>query len=279
MKRMGLVVVGALAGVLAGCGDPATPQGDPAQPVEVTVLAMDAGGWAPARYVVLSDSPIHLGAFASWYGRGADAEHFEETTDEAPPGSVYLAVTGNTGCRVPEGIKLFREGDELRFLFVGGADYEECARHVGPSAYLALPADAVEGVRTVNGEVPRDPAGPGKLVDNVPLGAGRFDPVPPAEFGTDALAALRAGVLAARPRHADEVTEALDRPVREDERVFAFVVQGCQVADAVLVLGPDHVTAEAVQPETRVNCEAPEYNLVTFTVAADDVPEGATLSG
>ncbi|MDQ3789739.1 MAG: hypothetical protein M3422_21165, partial [Actinomycetota bacterium] len=108
---------------------------------------------------------------------------------------------------------------------------------------------------------------------------GRFDPVPPAEFGTEALATLRAGVLAARPDHADEVTEALDRPVGDDERAFAFVVEGCQVADVVLVLGPEHITAEPVEPAVRVNCDEQEYFLTTFTVAEDDVPEGATPSG
>lgn len=279
MKRMGSVLSAALACVLAGCTEPVPPRSEPERPVEVTVLAMDADGWAPGRYVALSDSPIHLGAFASWYGRGADGAAFDEVTAEAPPGSAYLAVTGNTGCRVPEGITLFRKGDNLRFLFVGGTDLVECVRHIGAGAYLAVPADAVDGVRTVNGEPLRDPAGPGTLVDLVPLGTGRFDPVPPAEFGTGALATLRAGVLAARPHHADEVTGALDRPVREGERAFAFVVEGCQVAEVVLVVGPEHVTAEPVPPAVPVNCEAQEYHLVTFTVDEDEVPSDVTLSG
>ncbi|GAB1511711.1 hypothetical protein [Actinophytocola sp. KF-1] len=272
---MGLVVLC----VLAGCAAPAAPRGDREQPVEVTVLAMDADGWAPGRFAALSDGPIDLTAFASWYGRGADGADFDEVTGEAPPGSAYLAVTGNTGCRVPEGVEVSRAGDDLRFLFVGGVDRAECVRHIGAAAYLAVPAGAVEGVRTVNGEPLLDPAGPGTLVDVVPLGTGRFDPVPPAEFGTAALGALRAGVLAARPGHAAEVTEALGMPVREGERAFAFVVEGCQVDDVVLVLGPDHVTAEPVDPEVVVTCEVPEHYLTTFTVAADDVPEGATLSG
>lgn len=279
MKGMRLVVVGAVAGLLAGCTDPGTPQGDPEWPVEVTVLAMDADGWAPDRYVVLSDSPINLGAFASWYGRGADGEEFDEVTDEAPPGSAYLAVTGNTGCRVPEGIEMFRKGDDLRFVFVGGTDRQECARHVGPGAYLALPADAVDGVRTVNGEPLLDPAGPGTQVDFVPLGDSGLDPVAPAEFGTDALNVLRRALLTARPDHLEQLSAALDRPVPDEKRMFAFVVSGCAIEGAVLVLGPDHITADGLYQEVPVDCEVAAHYLVTFEVAADYVPEGATLSG
>ena len=269
----GIVVVVAGACLLAGCS---VSREAGSVPVDATVLAMDAGGWAPGTFAALGDSPIHLGAFASWYGWGG--EDFDEETDEVPAGSAYLAVTASTGCRVPEGVEVSRIGTDLIVVFTGGIDREECVRAVGPAAYLAVPADAVSGVTTVNGESLLDPAGPGEVVDFIPLGTGPFDPVAPAEFGTDAFAAFRAGVLAARPAFADDVTGALDKPVPDGKRGFAFAVQGCAVEDVVLVLGPDHVTAEEVPPETPVNCDAAEYYLTTFVVDTDRVPEGATPS-
>lgn len=265
----------ALAGVLAGCAATG-PVSVPGDPVEVTMLAMAAGGSAPGRYAAVSEDPIHLGAFASWYGRGADGEDFAEVTDEAPPGSAYLAVTDTTGCRVPERVEVTRAGTDLVVRFTGGTDREECVRQVGPGAYLAVPAETVEGVRTVNGKPLLAPAGPGALVENVPLDVGRFDPVTPAEFGTAAADELRTAVIAARPNHAEEVTAALDWTVPPGKRMFAFVVSGCLVEDVVLVLGPDRITAATIRPEIPVDCDAAAYFLTTFVVAADDVPEGAT---
>lgn len=276
VKRIGLVVAAAIAGVLTGCTESAEPNGDPRRPVEVTTLAMDADGWAPGRFAAVSDKPIHLGAFASWYGRGADS--FEEVTDEAPPGSAYLAFASLTGCRVPEGVEVHRDGDDLEVRFVGGTEQDECVRHLGPGVYLAVPADAVDGVRTVNGDPLRAPAGPGELLDFVPLGDSGLDPVPPAEFGTDTFTGTRAALLTARPDHAEQLSAALDRPVPDGRRMFAFVVSGCAIESAVLVLGPDHITVDGVYPKMPVDCEAPSHYLATFAVDADDVPQGATLA-
>ncbi|MBB4909550.1 hypothetical protein [Actinophytocola algeriensis] len=278
MKRIRLVAAGAVACVLAGCTGPAEQQGAPAEPVEVTTLAMDADGWAPGRFAALSESPIHLGAFASWYGRGADGEDFDVVTDTAPPGSAYVAFTGNTGCRVPEGIEVHRDGDDLEVRFTGGTDQEECVRHIGAGVYFAVPEDAVDGVRTVNGDAPRDPAGPGAPVDFVPLGDSGLDPVPPAEFGTDALNVLRTALFTARPDHAEQLSAALDRAVPDGKRTFAFVLSGCAIEGAVLVLGPDHITADGVYPKVPVDCETASHYLATFEVDADDVPNGINVT-
>jgi hypothetical protein len=278
VKRIGLVAAVAIACVLTGCTESAEPHGGTGRPVAVTTLAMDADGGAPGRYAALSESPIHLGAFASWYGRGADGEDFDEVTDEAPAGSVYVAVTGNTGCRVPEGIEVHRDGDDLEVRFTGGIDREECVQLIGAGVYFAAPADAVEGVRTVNGDPLRDPAGPGEPVDFVPLGDSGLDPVPPAEFGTDGLNALRTALFDARPDHAEQLSAALDRPLPDDKRMFAFVVSGCAIEGAVLVLGPDHITADGLYPKVPVDCEVASHYLATFAVNADDVPKGITLA-
>lgn len=270
---MGLVVAVAVVCTLAGCTERTAPDGDP---IATTTLAMgSAGGWERDTIAALSTSPIHLGAFSSWYGGD---EEFDEVTGEAPDGSAYLVVTGRTGCRVPDGLAVSRKGSDLAVLFVGGTDHETCVQEVRPGAYVAVPADAVDGVRTVNGEALVSPAGPGELIDNVPLGAGAFDPVLPAERGTPELEDLRAGVLAARPEHAEAVTAALATQVPAGKRGFVFVVTGCVVDDVVLMVGPDGITAEPVEPEVPVNCDAPEYFLATFTIDADDVPKGITLT-
>lgn len=275
MQGIRFVVAGVVAFALVSCGV-SREAGGGDEEIDATLLAMAAGGWAPGTLAALSASPIHLGAFTSWYGWGD--EDFTETADEAPAGSAYLAVTARTGCRAPDGVEVSRAGDDLVVEFTGGVDHEECVRAVGPGAYLAVPADAVAEVRTVNGEPLLDPAGPGELVDLVPLDTGRFDPVGPAEFGTGELATFRAGVIAARPEHAAEVTAALEKPVPDGRRGFAFVVKGCDVKELVLVVGPDHIRADAVEPPTPVNCEETEFFLATFVIDTDRVPERATPS-
>lgn len=274
VKRIGLVTSAAIACVLTGCTGTAEP---PGERIDVTTLAMNAGGMATGSFAAISESPIHLGAFASWYGFGTDGEHFEDVAERAPDGSAYLAVASQTGCREPEGVEITRDGDDLTVRFVGGTEHETCERPVGPGAYLALPAGAADGVRTVNGEPLLAPAGPGEPVDFVPLGDSRLDPVLPAEFRTDGLTVLRRALFAARPDHAEQLSAALDRPVPDGKRVFAFVVSGCAIESAVLVLGPDHITADGVYPKVPVDCGAAAHYLATFEIDADDVPKGMTL--
>lgn len=266
-------MTGIVALVLAGCTG-SREAGD--DRLDATVLAMAAGGWAPGGFAALSDSPIHPGAFSSWFGGGN--EDYDEVTNNVPAGSAYLAVTASTGCRVPEGVEVSRVRDDLVVHFTGGVDHEECARAVGPGAYLAVPADAVAGVRTVNGESLLDPAGPGELVDFVPLDAGRTDLVDAAEFGTDALATLRAEAIAARPEYTVEVTAALARTVPDGKRGFAFVVRGCPYENVVALVDRDHIRAEPVEPKPTVAGEMFDYCLATFFIDTDRVPKDATPS-
>jgi hypothetical protein len=269
MRRGWLVVAGAW--MLAGCATAGVPVAEHDDLIAATVLALDGDGTAPGAYAAISTTPINPGAFASWFGQGEAAD---EVADTVPPGSAYVAVSASTGCRAPTGVEVSRNGADLVVGFTGGEDHEECYRPVGPVAYLAVPPAAVEGVRTVNGERPVAPAGPGELLGNLSLGTGQLEPVVPAELGTDAAEALRAHLIAARPGLAAEVTTALGRTTREGTRVFAFVGRACEGAGAVLLLGHEHVTAEWTGP---AGCKG--YFLAAFAVAADDVPEGATLSG
>lgn len=277
------MIVVTLGCVLSACARavPGAPDRDRGGEIRSTLLALDADGSAVGGHAAMSDEPVHLGAFAGWYGQG-DSDNNSDDGDgdgEAPAGSTYVVVTGSTGCRVPAGVEVSRAGADLVVRFAGGVDRPECVRPIGPLAYLAVPGDAVAGVRTVNGERPLDAAGPGLLVDFVSLGGRALAPVTPAELGTAAAVALRDRLVAASPEHAAEVTTALSRPVADGRRAFAFVPQGCVATGAVLLVGQDRITADLIEPEVPVACDAPASFVATFVVDAGRVPESATLGG
>lgn len=233
------------------------------------VLWFEAAGSAPGKFAALSEDPIRFDAFASWYGgAGTPTDQQAFTTD---PGSVYLLATDSTGCRTPETVSVTRTGTDLRVAFEGGADHPECVRAVGPIAYIALPADKVGGVETVNGKPLLDPAGPGKLADFVPLGPVKAHPAAAELPGADAVRAQLAGTGADMA----EVDDALNRPVAADERGFAFLVSGCNATGAVLLLDHQSIDVGLTGEKT---CVAPEYFLATFTAATKDVPENAVLA-
>ena len=266
----GIAVV--LLATACGTSEAGTPRSEAGE-LPAEVLAFEPGGWAPKRLAALSDAPIRLDAFAGWYG---GAESLEELPGErlAERDTVYLAATDTTGCRAPESVRVMRAGSDLRVLFEGGIDHQECVRAVGPVAYLALRADDVRGVRTVNGAAPVDAAGPGRLADFVPLGTARLGGAA-AELGDTG--ALRAELAAAGVPVTGDVAAALDRPVPAGGRGFAFVLTGCAEESAVLLVSHDRITADLVRGEP-VGCDAAEYFLATFTAAAADLPDGAVLT-
>lgn len=179
---------------------------------------------------------------------------------------------------VPTDVVVSRTGADLTVEFVGGEDRPECARAVGPAAYLAVPSDALAGVRTVNGVAPLAPEGPGELLDLVPLGAIQLDPVPPVELGTPEVTAMRDTLRTANAGAPDEVATALERQTEPGRRAFGFVLTGCAETDAVLLLDQDHVTAELVGAQD-IDCDAPAHFLATFAVDAELVPASAVLAG
>lgn len=267
MARIWIAVAAVL--VLTACGDTAgTPR--PARDVlDVDVVTLDADGSAPGRYAALSESPVDLRAFAGWWGGATDGEIGTEP-DPAPArtGTTYLAVTDSTRCRVPTAVEVRRTGDDLVVTFAGGTDREECYRAVGPIALLGLATSDVRGVRTVNGEVPREPGGPGRLTHLVELGTGEFAGLAPAELGaTDELA-----------RRLGDDAAVLAEPVPAGERGFAFVLTGCAETGAVLLVGHEKITADLTGGEDT-DCDAPGYFLATFAIPASAVPPGAVLDG
>jgi hypothetical protein len=266
--------------LVAGCGtnvanspQPTTSPRPAAKELPAEVLSFQPDGSAPKRLAAISDAPIRLDAFAGWY---AGAETLGKLPEEGPakPDTSYLAATDATGCRTPDAVRVTRSGTDLVVKFTGGTDHPECLRPVGPVAYLALPAAELSGVRTVNGQPPVDAAGPGKLVDFVPLGPVRLGPAA-AELGNTA--ALRTRLSAAHVYLAGDVQTAVDRKPAASERGFVFVLTGCQEKSAVLLVSHQRITADLVRTD-RIACAAPEYFLATFTAPTANVPDGAVLT-
>jgi hypothetical protein len=266
----------ALAAVVAGCGK-VTPASAPPTPsperLDAEVLTRDAGGSGVA--VALSETPIHLSAFRSWYAAAPDASP-EPVEDR--PGTSYLATTADTGCRTPTSVEVWRTSDELEVRFVGGTEPKTCAQRRDSFAYLAVADKDVAGARRINGLAPMDPAGPGHLLDFVPLGTIRLpNPITPVVLGTGDTAAITAlhNQLAATTR-LSEVDAALDRPADQRMHQYAFVLPGCEEKGALLLVGANRVWAEPTGP-AHVACIAAEYYLATFEIPTDHVPDGATL--
>lgn len=265
-------VVLALVLAVTACGnrtEPTGPSPGSLEPLDVRVVSFDPGGSAPGEYAALSTEPIDYLAFASWFGGGSEQMSSDEHDQEvrAKPGTTYLAVTDMTKCRTPEEVKVRLEGTNLVVAFAGGTDHEECVRAVGPSAVLALRTDQIKDVRTVNGNRPLDPAGPGKLEKLVELGTEDYGDLPPAELGdTEAMAAR----FADKP----EALAALAAEVPAGHRGFAFVRGGCAETGAVLLVTHGELTAELTGGE-QTACDQQNFFLVTFTIAEENVPEGA----
>ncbi|HEX6355610.1 hypothetical protein [Actinophytocola sp.] len=278
--RLAAVACG-LGVVLAGCGtDSGSGPGfspEPGDEISLSLLGLDADGFAAGGpYAALSPVPIHLGAFASWYGRSE--ELFDEPSEASslPADPTYLAATASTGCREPTDVVVSRRGADLTVEFVGGEDHQTCLRAVEPAAYLAVPSDMAAGVKTVNGVAPVAPEGPGELLDFVELGSARLDPPAPVELGTPAATAMRD--MLANAGAPSEAATALARQPEPAHRSFGFVLTGCAETSAVLLLDQDRITAALVGAE-NTNCDAPAYFLTTFTVDAERVPESAVLAG
>lgn len=254
--------------VLAGCGtesgQPGPRPGSDQLPAEV--LAFNPDGAAHDTFVTISDEPFHWPAFLGWWG--GDDPGSDLVADE--PGMTYVAATGMTGCRAPEGVRVTRSGPDLTVEFTGGVDHENCFRAVGPSVLLALRSADMEGVRSVNGHEPQDPAGPGRLTEFVPLGAGLDLAESGHELGLDP---LYASLEAAGANNLAEARAALEAPVPAGAHGYAFVAAGCAETGAALVIG-DPITVELTGGEDT-DCDAPAYFLATFEVPAEYVPEGA----
>jgi hypothetical protein len=106
----------------------------------VQLYEFDAGYTPPpgtSRIARLGDAPIDKAS----PGRVVESK--------AEPGLRYVAVMGETGCRLPTYVELRRVGDDLEVRFLGGEDHDECYRPYTPFAQFAVPAEEVDGVSGV----------------------------------------------------------------------------------------------------------------------------------
>ncbi|HEY7595044.1 MAG TPA: hypothetical protein VH969_17965 [Actinophytocola sp.] len=259
------------------CGQPragSTPRPE-AERLRAEVIAFEPQGSAPKRFGAISEDPVRLDAFAGWFGGSGSLQQAPEER-RAEPGTTYVAATDSTGCRVPESVEVTRAGTDLRVRFLGGTDHPECVRAVGPLVHVAVPAEDVRGVRTVNGQAPVAAAGPGRLADFVELGTVRLSPAA-AELGdAEAMGRLRARLAGGGVDLSGATGSALTRTVPAGQRGFAFLLAGCQETSAVLLLSHGKIAADLTGGD-EVRCIAPAYFLATFTVPDDLVPKGAVL--
>lgn len=268
--------------VAAACGHDTEPPSS-GDRIPATAVAFGADVSAPADLATISDRPVDLRALAGWYAVGRNARLWQDDGRlrgiepgpiTAEKGKAYVVATSGTGCRLTTGAELFREGDGLTVRFTGGTDHPECVRAYQAVVQLAVPADAVDGVRTVNGKTLLGADGPGRRTAFVPLGSLRGRPeMPAAELPA---ARLYDTLKNASALNLDKAKAALDGRRAEGTRAFAFVLSGCANTGAVLLVSPKLVSA-ALTDEREAVCDAASYYLAVFTIDSDRVPSGAAV--
>lgn len=270
-----------LALVAAACGGKDVPQ--PGGSIESTAVVFAADASAPADMAAVADEPIDLRALAGWYAVGRTARLWDDDgrlrgIEPGPlkgePGKAYVVATAGTGCRLTTGTEVSRDGTDLRVRFTGGTDHPECVRAYQAVAQVAVPAAAIDGIRTVNAKSLLGPAGPGRLTAFVPLGSLRGRPeTPAAELPATRLYDV---LRTASALNLDKAKVALDARPAQGQRSFAFVLSGCANSGAVLLVSPKLVTA-ALTGEREAVCDAAAYYLAVFTIDSDRVPQEAVV--
>jgi hypothetical protein len=256
--------------------EPARSRGET---VRADLVSFDPGGHATRALGAISETPVDMGAFQSWFGAGATSSDTVGTR----PGVSYVVVTGVTGCARPTGAELVRAGDDLTARFSGGeqdpSEQAGCAREIGPVAQFAVRPDLLRGVRTIGGRPPMDPIGPGHRRELVRLGPAPIaDDVRPAELGTDGTGPLLHALESAGSTNLDQARQALGAQPGAGRRGFAFVLTGCAPDGAVLIVQQRSLTAK-LTGDSANRCVAAAYFLATFTIDRADVPPGAVLGG
>ncbi|MGH8793714.1 MAG: hypothetical protein ACRDXX_13855 [Stackebrandtia sp.] len=296
--RAGLLFAAAFL-LAAGCepsGDISdTPSGERLD-AEVVVLE----SVSPQRerlHASVSDSPIDSEVAAGWTAAETEPAEPAEPAEPRDPDSVdlpeaeegmsYVAVERGTDCDKAEDARLWRDGDDLHVeIVVPERDPDEVVNCEVPiTAYVqfAVPTEAIEGVKTVDGAEPVDPTGPGELVEAVDVGP-LFDDraaaasAPPVELvesgdGDEIYDALDAAKDAENVGDAEAALQGLPD---EGRRRFAFLVYGCPGDEPVLVVAPGVVSAELAGPG-RGDCgEQSTYVVAVFDVDAEYVNDSTT---
>lgn len=172
-------------------------------------------------------------------------------------GEVLVPFRVGGSCSLPLEVSVVRTEDGLWPIERYDPEDEDivCDAVVQGLALIAVDADDVEGVTSVD-DAPADG----------PTGAGVVQVVEPLDIGADPLAAVYdEGEVAALPGAPD-----LDLPPAEGDAVrLAFVVEACSPDTAELVADHDAgtVRAEAQQSGDRVDCDALAPHLVIADLA------------
>lgn len=278
MKALLLVL---LAVLTTGCGE--TVNDPSGQSLDAKVVTFGADVSVPTDLAAVSSRAIDLRALAGWYAVGRAGHLWQDdgnlrAVDAGPiasePGKAYVAATAVTGCRLTTSAQLRRVGTKLEVRFTGGTDRPECVRAYQAVVQFAVPADAVDGVRTVNGKPLLEPDGPGRSTAFIPLGGLRVRPeTPAAELPADRLYdVLKTGSAL----NLDKAKAALQNRPGAGKRSFAFVLTGCANSGAVLLVSPKLVTA-ALTGEREAVCDAANYYLAVFEIDSDRVPTDAVV--
>ncbi|WP_327350934.1 hypothetical protein [Streptomyces sp. NBC_01304] len=112
--------------------------------------------------------------------------------------------------------------------------------------------------------------------------------IPPFRPGTGDLRPTRLGphghadrmyahLETAQVNHLPQARKTLSAQPAKGEVGLAFVLSGCQNTGARLQVDGTTVSASLTGAE-NVDCDQAEYFLATFTIAANDLPDGWTLS-
>ena len=272
MRRIATVAV---AAVLLTTACESTTTGTPDQgAITTTVLALEGRGGGNKTIATISDSPVHVDAFAGWKA-AADTDADDELPG-AQPDTSYVVVTGSTGCRSPEGVAVHRDGADLTVDWVGGTEAPECAAGFYPVAHFAVESSAVAGVRRVNGVEPVAADGPATQSAFVPLGPIDTHDILPVSFAdTEAMYQQ----LAARDaEYLDLVRTVLDRTFPRGTQAYAFVLSGCTEERSVLLISEEKMTAKLVGGDKDTACDAPMAFFVSFELPDRFRPENAVLT-
>ncbi|MPZ59776.1 MAG: hypothetical protein GEU93_00490 [Propionibacteriales bacterium] len=253
-------------------------------PIEarLVLLANDAGshGAPPA----LLDDPASVLAYPGWFAGEPTAydevrDALVRRDDYPNPARPLLAFTHGPNCLTAEGAGLIAEGRRVDAVF-HGQDHDGCD---APQTQIAIfEVDAADLPERFTLPGPGKPktsghaaVGPGGLLAFEELDAPAGFEAPPGHEVTEPADMER--FVSAMPSDREALRRSTDR-LGPRQRAFGFVVTGCALTRAELVLTPSRIGATAVGGE-NVRCVRAAYYAAVLAVGAERVAGGARPLG